>query len=228
MLWYKGWLETRIRLLMAFIWIAWFLIAEYSRGIGGPAALAALSSGAMFIAAAIPTLFAGAGIATQPAFQATKGLHGSTIFTLSLPVSRFRLLATRAFLGWLVLAAAIGTMCCGMWILFPVLRAATTMAEMIEYAGSLLVCGSGLYAIGVLLATFLEDQWRIWASILAIGALWWLSDKTMPASANIFRAMNDGSPLIAHTIPWTAMGVSLGLAAILFVAALKVARTREY
>jgi len=41
-------------------------------------------------------------------------------------------------------------------------------------------------------------------------------------------AMSDGSPLIAHTIPWTAMGVSLGLAAILFVAALKVARTREY
>jgi hypothetical protein len=135
---------------------------------------------------------------------------------------------TRAGFGWLVLAAAIATMWYGMWILFPVLRAVTTPVEMLEHAGVLLVCGSGFYAIGVLLATFLEDQWRVWASILAIGALWWLSDKTVPASANIFRAMNDGSPLIAHRIPWTALGLSLGLAAILFVAALKVVRAREY
>jgi hypothetical protein len=228
MLWYKGWLETRWRLIIAFGWIAWFLIAEYSRGTKGPAGVAALSSGAMIIAVVIPMFFVGAGIATQPAFRMAKGLQGSTVFTLSLPVSRFRLLATRACLGWLVLAAAIGIMCCGMWVLFPVLRAATTGVKMLEYAGSLLVCGSGLYAIGVLLATFLEEQWRLWGNILVIGALWWLSDKMAPAYANIFRAMNDGSPLIAHTVPWTAMGVSLGLAAILFVAALKVVQTREY
>jgi hypothetical protein len=99
MLWYKGWLETRIRLLMAFIWIGWFLGAEYSRSLTTPAGLVGLAVGATFIAALSPVLFAGAGITTQPAFQATKGLHGSTLFTLALPVSRLRLLAVRAGLG---------------------------------------------------------------------------------------------------------------------------------
>jgi len=32
---------------------------------------------------------AGAGVRTQSAFQRMQGLHGSTYFTLSLPVSRF-------------------------------------------------------------------------------------------------------------------------------------------
>jgi len=43
MLWYKGWLETRIRLLMAFIWIVWFLGAEYSRSLTAPAGLVGLA-----------------------------------------------------------------------------------------------------------------------------------------------------------------------------------------
>ena len=47
----------------------------------------------------IAPLLAGAGIKTQAAFQTVKGLHGSTYFTLSLPVSRFRLLAIRAGIG---------------------------------------------------------------------------------------------------------------------------------
>ncbi len=229
MLWYKGWLETRIRLVMAFIWIGWFLGAEYSRGLTAPAGLVGLAVGATFIAAVSPVLLAGAGITTQPAFQATKGLHGSTLFTLSLPVSRLRLLAVRAGLGWLVLAGMIGIMCSGIWILFPVLRARTTALEMLEYAAALLACASGFYSISVWLATFLDDLWRIYGTAIAIGALWLLLNKTpLPASLNVFRAMSEGSPLIAHAMPWTAMGVSLALAAVLFFAALKVVQTREY
>jgi hypothetical protein len=229
MLWYKGWLETRIKLLMGLIWVAWFLGAEYSRGLEAPAGLMGLAVGATFIAAATPMILAGAGIITQPSFQATKGLHGSTLFTLSLPVSRLRLLTSRAGFGWLVLTGLIGIMCCGMWILFPVLRAATTTAQMLEYAAALVACASGFYSIGVLLATFLDDQWRTYGSLIALSALWALFNKTpLPASANVFRAMGEGSPLIAHAMPWTAMGLSLGLAAILFFAALKIVQIREY
>jgi hypothetical protein len=229
MLWYKGWLETRIKLLMAFIWIGWFLGAEYFRGLTAPAGLVGLAVGATFVAALSPGLLAGAGIATQAAFQATKGLHGSTLFTLSLPVSRLRLLAVRAGLGWLALAGMIGIMCSGMWILFPVLRARTTVPEMLEYAAALLACASGFYSISVLMATFLDDLWRIYGSLIAIGTLWLLFNTTpLPASVNIFRAMGEGSPLLAHAMPWTAIGVSLALAAILFFAALKVVQAREY
>ncbi len=233
MLWYtlahKAWFETRIKLLVAFIWIGWFLGAKYYRGLKAPSGLTGLAVAATFIGVAIPVFLAGAGIATQPSYQATKGLHGSTLFTLSLPVSRLRLLLTRAGLGWLALAGAIATMCCGMWILFPILRAATNAAQMLTYAGTLVACASGLYSISVLLATFLDDLGRMWGSIIAVAALWLLFNKTpVPSSMNIFRAMSDGSPLVTHTLPWPAMGLSLGLSAILFFAALKVVQTREY
>ena len=70
---------------------------------------------------------------------------------------------------------------------------------MFEYAVALIGCASAIYAIPVLLATFLDDQWRMWGSMIAFGALWWLSNHTpLPASVNIFRAMGEGSPCRAH------------------------------
>jgi hypothetical protein len=45
---------------------------------------------------------------------------------------------------------------------------------------------------------------------------------------DIVRAMLTAPPLIAHTMPWTTIAFSVGLAAILFCAALKIAQTREY
>ena len=100
---------------------------------------------------------------------------------------------------------------------------------MLEYAGTLIACASALYCLSVLLATFLDDQWRIWGTMIASAGLWWLCTHTpLPASINIFRAMREGSPLLAHMMPWCAMTFSLALAAILFFAALKVVQTREY
>jgi hypothetical protein len=105
----------------------------------------------------------------------------------------------------------------------------STLVEMLEYAGTLIACATALYCLSVLLATFLDDQWRAWGTMLASAALWWVSAHApLPASANIFLAMREGSPLLAHTVPWTAMTFSLGLAAILFFAAMKVVQTREY
>jgi hypothetical protein len=77
-------------------------------------------------------------------------------------VSRFRLLAARASIGWLEGAAAIGTLCWEMWLVSPLLRATVTPFETFEYAGTLTACASALYFLSVLLATFLDDQWRVW------------------------------------------------------------------
>jgi hypothetical protein len=116
-----------------------------------------------------------------------------------------------------------------MWILFPELRGMTTGLEMLEYAGTLIVCASGLYSVPVLLATFLDDQWRIYGSALSFGSLLWLSNHTgLPAWANIFRAITDDSPLVAHSVPWLAMALALGMCGVFFFAAMKIVQTREY
>lgn len=227
MLWYKGWLETRFRLVFVLAVVAFMFIIQLYGGSKVDA------RGVIFMAGIsvwmICVFLAAAGIVTQQSLQATKGLHGSTLFTLTLPVSRFRLIAVRAGLGWLEMAGGIAWICCLLWFLFPVIRGTTTPREMVEYAGVLIVCGSAFYCITVLLATFLDDLWRVWASFMCYGAIWWVAYKIpAPASVNIFWAMGDGSPVLAHTMPWTAMAFALGLAAVLFFAAFKVVQQREY
>jgi len=235
MLWYKVWLETRFRLLFTLGVMGLLLVLTYSTRAAAPAPGAripvfgiVLFSIPTFVVV-ICTMLAGAGIATQPSFQATKGLHGSMLFTLSLPVSRLRLLAVRAGFGWLEMAGAIGTLCCGMWLASSQLRGAVTVVEMFEYAETLIACASALYFLSVMMATFLDDQWRVWGTMIGSAALWWLSTHTsLPDSLNIFRAMGEGSPLVAHTMPWLAMTFSLALAAILFLVAFQVVQHREY
>jgi hypothetical protein len=235
MLWHKGWLETRFRLLFILGFTTLILVLQHSVRTAAPSP-GAKSPALGLVMFSNPTLvlmacalLGGAGIVTQPSLQATKGLHGSTLFTLSLPASRLRLLAVRASIGWLEAIGVIAVLCCGMWLVSPAFRTIGTPVEMLEYAGTLIACASALYCLSVLLATFLDDQWRIWGTMIASAALWWLCTHTpLPASINIFRAMREGSPLLAHMMPWSAMTFSLASAAILFFAALKVVQTREY
>jgi hypothetical protein len=229
MLWHKGWLETRFRLLFAVGLAGFFLFSAYGFGVKAPAALRAVIGNVALVAAVLSAMLAGSGIATQPAVQATRGLHGSMLFTLALPVTRLRLLAVRAGLGWLEMCGGIGLLCAAMWTLFPLLRSASTPKEMIQYALTIAACASGLHAITVLLATFLDDLWRMYGSMIAYAAVWWIPNHTdAPAAVNIFRAMGEGSPLIAHTMPWNAIAFSLLLACGLFFAALQIVRRREY
>jgi hypothetical protein len=234
MLWYKGWRETRIRLLIAVVMMAFYLTAfhfiQATAPPPGAKPAAAFALGATIFIVMFYSWLAGAGIATQAAFQATKGLHGSTLFTLSLPVSRFRLLAVRASIGWLEMSGLIAAWCCGCWLLLPVVRGSVTAMDTFEYVIALIACGSSLYYLSVLLATFLDDLWRMWGGMLAFGGLWLLSNYArLPVSVNIVRAMlGESSPLLAHTMPWATMAFSLGLAAVLFFTALKIAQAREY
>jgi hypothetical protein len=231
MLWQKGWLETRFRLLFSLGMLSLCSVSLHSIAPSTKTSvllfLVTFISQAMVIT--VCAMQAGAGIDTQPTFQAAKGLHGSTQFTLSLPVSRLRLLAVRTAIGWLETAGAIPVFLCVLWFVSPLLKSRTTPFALFEYAATLIVCASMLYFLSVLLATFLDDMWRTWATMIAACALGWLSyNHSLPLSIDIVRATGRNSTLIAHTMPWSAMAFSLALAAIFFVAALKVVQTREY
>lgn len=233
MLWYKGWLETKSKLLFGCIFIVFFFVSmssiSPSGGLRAPAQLNAFVSTAVICVAMLSIVLPGAGIATQPSFQATKGLHGSMLFTLSLPVSRLRLVAVRAAIGWLGLAASIGALCCGMWFLFPVLRAGSTPKLMLLHLLVQLVCASALYFVGVFLATFLDDQLRTWCSMILFATLGWLSKRTPKVDAlDILRAMHENSPLLSGAVPWLTVAFSCAVVAIAFIGAVKIAQWREY
>jgi hypothetical protein len=231
MLWYKGWLETRFRLLFSLGAMSLFLtlMHSFATSIKTSVLIFMVTLYGQTMVMITCAMMGGAGIDTQPAFQAAKGLHGSTIFTLSLPVSRLRLLAVRACIGWLETAGAIAAFFSAMWLVSPLLRARVAPFDLFEYAATLFACASAIYFLSVLLATFLDDQWRMWGTMIAMGAVWWLSERTwLPAFANIVRATGKNSPLFTHSMPWSAMSFAVALAAALFYAALKVAQSREY
>ena len=101
---------------------------------------------------------------------------------------------------------------------------------MFEYVVALIVCASSMYFLSVLLGTFLDEQWRMYITGMASGAVWMLGTFVrLPASVNIVRAiMGESSPLVTHTMPWMPMLFSLVLAPTFFLAALKIAQLREY
>ena len=175
----------------------------------------------------IPLFLAGSGIKTQSA-RMKRGLHGSMYFTLSLPVSRFRLFATRAGLGMLEVVAIFAVAPFAVWIRFVEPADHVTHSNLFAFWGTLSVCATAFYFLGVLLSTFLDEGAQGWISMFGLVFLYGLLSK-LPrlGAANIFRAMI--SPLFPpHSIPWASMGFSLGVAAVLGFAALKIVQTREY
>jgi hypothetical protein len=229
MLWYKGWFETRFKIIVALGFGLFFVFTLRNANAMSTAALEGSISVLAFYWALMPFLLAGAGIRTQASFGPNKGLHGSTYFTLSMPVSRLRLLAVRSALGMLEMAGVVACLCFVVWSAVPAFRADFTGLDMLAYWAAVCVCTSGFYFMSVLLATFFEEPWSIWASMLAVGLLRWLLPKVSALpSVDLFQAMGKSSPLFTHTFPWASMGISLSAAAVLFFTAMRVVQTHEY
>jgi len=234
-LWYKYWLETRFLALFMIAYaifpIALFLVNPRAGNPPQGSSTAIQNSVAFFgvYYSMIPVLLAGSGIRAQASPGTMKGLYGSTYFTLSLPVSRFRLIASRAGIGMLETAGILVIAPCAVWIVFPPLRAHLTASDLMMFWVGLFVCGIVLYFLAVLLSTVLEDPWRGFASMFGVVLLQWLlSTLPLPPAVNIFRAMGAASPLFTHTLPWATMGISLVTSAVLFLVAARVVQMREY
>ena len=226
MLWFKFWLEMRLRALVVLGMVLFALFSVHSQG------RLQIRSGAVvlpFFRVLVPLLLAGSGLRTEPVLQPMRGLHGSTNFTLSLPVSRWRVLAIRACAGLLAIAAIIFAVCCVAGVFFPEVRVSAGLSGGLIYAATLLLCSCGVYGLSTFFATFLELQYQIWAAGLVVFLVKWLVDNLgLPGFIDPFRAMGGLSPLFTHAFPWAAIGVSLGFGVLFFLAAAMVVQKREY
>jgi hypothetical protein len=231
MLWTKSWLETRWRFVFGLGFGVFLLInvAADNRAPDQQIPRASHETVLAFIFPFIAIMLGGAGINTQAGFRATKGLHGSMYYTLALPVSRFRLLATRAATGVLEMTAVIMLISAGLWAILPQLRGQTTLPEILVYGFAFAVSTASFYSVSVLLATFLDGQWQIWGSMIFIIGLQYVSNHLpVPQALDLFRPLITASPLVTHVLPWSGMAISVVLSAILFCLSIKIVRLREY
>ena len=227
MLWYKGWFETRYRILLGCALMAYtLLIDRLGERNSWPLKDRLDWTSIMFLM--VTLLLAGAGTKTQAPFRQQRGLHGSTLFTLTLPVSRLQLVAIRAGVGILETALIFLIASMALWRFVPAIKVHASLVNALEYAFSLTICNTVAYFVCVLVAIFLDDVWQIWGKMISVAALLFISSKTPRQSLNLQRAIGSASPFVTHALPWTTMGYSLLASAILFYAAVKVAEAREY
>lgn len=176
-------------------------------------------------------MLGGAGIKTSAPFKSGRGIHESMLFTLSLPVSRLRLLSTRASLGLIEMAGIVLVGCIGLSFLLPVQfpELSFSTGDLFRYAFTVLTCTTGFFFMSVFSATFLDDMWQYWGSLIGIALLRGLSSLIgVPADFDIFHSIGGGSPLVTHALPWTAIGISVGIGSVLFLGAVKIVDAREY
>ena len=227
MLCMKAWLEMRWRLLLSLIFPLWPLSFVIMNGrVQHPEALVStmgymLALGSMYVA--------GTGIKTQASLRATKGVHGSLYFTLSLPVSRLRLFAVRVAAG-LVGGALLDLIALSVvWTVIPSIHADVSLASFVRVFLALVFCTAAFHALSVLYATFLDETWQIWGSMITIMILWRFASGIFPHSSwNVFYVLSALSPLAFHSLPLGAMAVSLAAATIFFAAAFTVLNSQEY
>jgi hypothetical protein len=230
MLWYKFWLETRWRLGFSVGMYVLQIIAVYQSRLSQSKPMdAAGAMGALNYVCWLTAIFAAAnGIKTQSAsISSMKGLHGSTYFTLTLPISRFQLFSSRALYGIVQMLLVLTGACVATWALFPPLRDSSTLAEALLCGLTFTVCSLGFYFLSALLSIFLDAQWQVYGSLIAIFGLWW-AVRGYQSDLNVFRVFRDSAPLVTHTIPWMAMLVSVWIGLILFVAAAREIERREF
>jgi len=164
MLWFKAWLEIRWRFAFLvgstlLIWLTPFWMP--STGVS-PAAIASrlwmgTHLGTVFLYIFSAIYLAGSGINSQTLYGATSGFHGSMLFTLSLPVSRRRLLFTRTGLGAVLTCILILIMASYTLYLSP---GPVNALQAFTYIARVILCDLPIYAIAVLLACLLDEIWH--------------------------------------------------------------------
>jgi len=185
MLWFKGWLETRPRVAILSCLVAFVLARAWMKGTDSLPASAPLNGVLSIIWVGFAVMLAGDGIRTQSGSisQTSKGLVGSTHFTLSLPVSRFMLVATRTAVGLGQMLVLMTIAFCAAWVFVPAFHARTTLAEAVEYGAATFACTLSFYFISTIASVFLDYTWQIFGSLIAIFSLRWLAGVAPPPRA---------------------------------------------
>jgi hypothetical protein len=228
MLFYKGWLETRWRLAFGLGIPLFAALSVRSRG-QIPNVEAFLTSILMlWVVSSI--LSGGSGIQTQSgSLRPQRGEHGSTLFTLSLPVSRTRLFGTRVLFGFGLTTALSVVNGILFQQLIPQIGDRMTAVDAAKFGLAMAVCCAPFYFLSCLLSTQLDGVWQMYGSMAISGVSAWLSDRLgVPDQVNIFLALATRTPFLTHEIPWSLVATSASLAAALFAAGWLVIERREY
>ena len=160
----------------------------------------------------------------------TESSRGSALWTLSLPVSRGRLLGVRAAVGALELLALALVSSLLIPLLSPAVGESYGFADV--FVHSLLAFAAGLvfYGLSLLLSTIFNDQLK--PIIVGLGIAFGLSIVSLfskrVAEYSVFKVMSGESYFRDGALPWAGLAACLALAVLMFFLALRVLERRDF
>lgn len=251
MLWYKSWLETRWRFLIG---LALAICSAVATVLTYPQVLKLLQAVPPHIAgplgervreavelarnyhsfiwsnwfrknlAQYGTLFA-ALLGTSAPF----GQGGGTLFTLSLPISRSRVLGIRAATGLIELFAMVLVPSLMVPLLSPAINESYSVADALIHALCLYIAASVFFAVAFLLSTIFNDPWRPLLIALGIALVLSIPDQILRnARFSIFRVMSAEVFFRRGLLPWPGLLAAAAISALLFSSAAAVLARRDY
>jgi hypothetical protein len=233
MLWLKAWLEVRWRFVflvgsILLVWLAplWITATGVQPGVAAARQWMGIQLGSVLLYIFTAIYLAGSGINSQTLYAGTTGFHGSMFFTLSLPVSRRRLLFVRAGLGALLTGILVVIMAGYILFLRP---EATSALQALVYMTRVIVCTMAVYALSVLLACVLDEMWQFMvACIFWVVAFVLQSRIDLVARVSPLRGMSLISYPLTAPMPWTPLAASLVLTGVLLWISVLVVQWKEY
>jgi hypothetical protein len=152
---------------------------------------------------------------------------GGALYTLSMPVSRTRLLSVRAATGLVELFVLAISAALVVPLFSPAIGQSFSAADALVYGMCLFVAGSMVFSLAFLLSTVFTDIWR--PALIAIVAVYLLvfGEQATPGMSGygILHVMSAQSYFAGNGIPWAGLIVSAGVsAALLYGATVNIAR----
>jgi ABC-type transport system involved in multi-copper enzyme maturation permease subunit len=149
------------------------------------------------------------------------------LFTLSLPITRNRLLGVRAATGLaeLMVLAVIPSLLIP--ALSPSIGQSYSVADTLVHGACLFIAGASLFSLALLLSTVFHDLWRPLLIACAAAIVVAVGEEVFRelAPIGIFRVMTAESYFRSGQLPWLGLAVSAALsAAMLYAAALNFNR----
>jgi ABC-2 type transport system permease protein len=246
MLWYKAWLETRWRFVIGLVVL---MFSACGTVLAYPRVMELLSSAPTIDASGaigrqiregvelardyrgyvwsqwfranliqMWTLFA---VLLGSGSVLSQASGGGTLFTLSLPASRNRLVGVRIATGlWELLVLALVPS-----LLIPLFSPAVgqsySVVSVLVFGGCLFVAGTAFFSLALLLSSVFSDLWR--PLLLACGLAFALSiaGQLSPdiSRYSIFQVMNGEAYFRGNGLPWLGLFASTALSAAMLYAA---------
>jgi ABC-2 type transport system permease protein len=151
---------------------------------------------------------------------------GATLFTLSLPVSRNRLLGTRAAVGLAELLALAIVPSLVLPLLAPSIGQSYSVTDVLVHGLCMFVVGSVFFSFTALLSNDYTDMWRpVLIACIVAAVLGMLEYVPAIAPYGIFHVMNGETYYRNAGLPWIGLLVSAGITvALLRTAAVNLAQ----